>query len=125
MPGGSWLAAEERINGPGDPWLLPGNLALDGGYDGRDPTQDYRGHPDDWSSGFTIRHVRSVNTECGTALAVSFAACHLMRWMGLEHDQFGPGLAGVALLLLAGREAVASFFPDKIEAESEPIAYCL
>ena len=71
---GSWLAAEERINGPGDPWLLPGNLALDGGYDGRDPTQDYRGHPDDWSSGFTIRHVRSVNTECGTALAVGGGA---------------------------------------------------
>lgn len=70
---GSWLKAEERVSGPDDPALLPGNLGLDGGFDGSDPTQDYRHHPDEWSTGFTLRNVKSVNAECGSALSAGAA----------------------------------------------------
>jgi len=38
------------------------------------------------------------------AIAAGFAACHVMRWMGLDFVQFGPALSACALLTLAVRE---------------------
>ena len=53
-------------------------------------------------------------------LAGVFATCHAMRGTGLGFADFGPGLSGVALLLLGLREAVAWSVREP-EAEEESI----
>ena len=68
---GSWLP---ECTEPGDPWCRAGTLAMDGAFVGEDATQDYLGHPSSWSTGLLVDDVRSLNTECGSALAMSGAA---------------------------------------------------
>lgn len=45
-------------------------------------------------------------------LALSMAACHAMRWSGLEFAQFGPGLCATALLILLYRD-LSSWISDE------------
>jgi hypothetical protein len=64
---------------------------------------------------------RSSNLALVSCLALTATACHVMRLFGLQHNQFGPGITGVALLLLAAREVVARFSPDEVAA-ADPFA---
>jgi hypothetical protein len=70
---GSWMASEQATSSPGDPWLAPGNIAMDGGIDPYDPAQNYTAHPASWSTGFRMTNLVSRNAECGTAFAASGA----------------------------------------------------
>jgi hypothetical protein len=68
---GSWLP---ECGDPGDAWCRAGTLAMDGAFAGNDATQDYLGYPSQWSTGLLVDDVKSLNTECGSALALSGAA---------------------------------------------------
>jgi hypothetical protein len=72
---GSWLP---ECSEPGDPWCLSGSLGMNGGFDGNDPTQDYAGKPWRWSTGLRVEGLHIANTECGTALGMSGAACTIV-----------------------------------------------
>ncbi|HZU86107.1 MAG TPA: hypothetical protein VFF78_01410, partial [Anaerolineaceae bacterium] len=63
---GSWLP---ECSAAGDPWCAPGILGMDGGMDWSDTTQDYRGHPDSWTTGVVVHDLVLQQGECGTALA--------------------------------------------------------
>jgi hypothetical protein len=68
---GSWLP---ECSTAGDAWCRAGTVAVDGGFAGDDPLQDFVGHPSAWSTGLRVQDVTIVNTECGTALSLFAAA---------------------------------------------------
>jgi len=69
---GSYLPG--ACTNPGDPWCLPGTIALDGGLIAADPVQDYTVKPDAWSIGLVAGNLHITNTEAGTALGMGGAA---------------------------------------------------
>jgi hypothetical protein len=69
---GSWLP---ECSAPGDPWCLPGSLAMDGQMDWGDIGQNYTGNPSKWSTELVVEDVLITQTECGSALALGGAAC--------------------------------------------------
>ena len=71
---GCWLP---ECGDPGDPWCRAGTLGMDGGFDGNDAAQDYSGYPGNWSTGLLVEDVKCLNTECGSAIALSGAACSI------------------------------------------------
>jgi hypothetical protein len=48
-------------------------------------------------------------------LAAGLAVCHAHRWAGVPFEQFGPGLAGAALVMLAVREIVARLTAPRLQ----------
>jgi parallel beta-helix repeat protein len=68
---GSWLP---ECSSAGDPWCDPGNIAMDGGYDTNDPTQNYTGNPSTWTTGVVIHDLTDQQGECGSALTFFRAA---------------------------------------------------
>ena len=63
---GSWLP---ECTNAGDPWCSPGGIAMEGGSDWNDVTQNYQAHPSLWTTGVVIHDVVDQQIECGTALA--------------------------------------------------------
>jgi hypothetical protein len=68
---GSWLP---ECSQSGDNWCLAGNIFLYAGIDDADPAQDYRAHPDLWSTGIVVEDVVSRQIECATGLGLYGAA---------------------------------------------------
>jgi hypothetical protein len=68
---GSWL---HECSTAGDPWCAAGNIAMEGGSDWNDVTQNYQAHPGSWTTGVVIHDVVDQQGECGTALAFFSAA---------------------------------------------------
>lgn len=68
---GSWLP--ECVNAD-DPWCLPGNISMSGGYAPNDGAQNYQGNPSAWTTNVVVHDVVDQQTECGSALAFFSAA---------------------------------------------------
>jgi hypothetical protein len=67
---GSWLP---ECSVTDDSLCRPGTVDLPGGSDWDDASQDYRAHPERWSSGHLIQNMHITNTECGTAFGLGGA----------------------------------------------------
>jgi parallel beta-helix repeat protein len=67
---GSWLP---ECNVFGDSWCIAGTLGMHGELDWGDPAQDYLANPSRWSTGLVVDNLGILQTEYGTALALSGA----------------------------------------------------
>ncbi len=63
---GSWLPECSQAD---DPWCDAGGIAMDGGYNQFDATQNYQSNPSDWTTGIKVHDVVDSQVECGSALA--------------------------------------------------------
>ena len=63
---GSWLPECTNSN---DPWCDAGNIAMEGGMDWDDISQNYEGHASSWTTGVKVHDVIDSQAECGSALA--------------------------------------------------------
>lgn len=76
----NWGSSRSNECGPaGDSWCSPGSLSLGGAFDFADPTQDFRAHPDAWSTGLLADDLLITNTTCGTALGLNGADSVIAR----------------------------------------------
>ncbi len=68
---GSWLPECPIV---WDEWCSPGNIAMDGGFDLNDITQNYQGNPSLWTTGMVVHDLTDQQTECQSALSFMGAA---------------------------------------------------
>ena len=68
---GSWLPECSVV---GDAWCTAGGINMAGYVDESNPSENYKAHPDLWSTGIVVENMLIQNVEVGTALGFNAAA---------------------------------------------------